>query len=169
VYRHVTGRTLLPDAVTMHVELPGYRRERGYEAIRRAELPTVEAAERLADPDTQVELVLDERAARREAQRCLDCGVTPIFDGTRCVLCGGCVDVCPTACLKLVPVADTTLEAPLDFVAAGALGDLAPDEPISAILKDEDRCIRCALCAARCPTEAIAMERYVAAMTWSTA
>jgi NADPH-dependent glutamate synthase beta subunit-like oxidoreductase len=169
VYRHVTGRALRAHAVTMHVELPGYRRERGYEAIRRAELPTVEAAERLADPDTQVELVLDERAARREAQRCLDCGVTPIFDGTRCVLCGGCVDVCPTACLKLVPVADTTLEAPLDFVAAGALGDLAPDEPISAILKDEDRCIRCALCAARCPTEAIAMERYVAAMTWSTA
>ena len=48
------------------------------------------------------------RASRRmrEASRCLDCGVTPVFDGTRCVLCGGCVDVCPTLCLKLVPLAD---------------------------------------------------------------
>jgi NADPH-dependent glutamate synthase beta subunit-like oxidoreductase len=164
VYHHVTGRTLHPDAVTMHVVLPGYGRERGYEAIRRAEPPTIDSAARLAAPDVEVECALDEAAARREAQRCLDCGVTPVFDGTRCVLCGGCVDVCPTSCLKLVPLEDTTLEIPPDVVTA-----IAPGEPITTILKDEDRCIRCALCAQRCPTEAIAMERYVAATTWSTA
>jgi NADPH-dependent glutamate synthase beta subunit-like oxidoreductase len=170
VYRHVTGTSLHPEAVTMHVELPGYRRERGYEAVRRAELPTVDPAERLAAQDVQVERALDEAAARREAGRCLDCGVTPVFDGTRCVLCGGCVDVCPTACLKLAPVEETSLElAPGAFSPGGADAALAPDELLTAILKDEDRCIRCALCAARCPTEAIAMERYVASATWSSA
>ena len=51
-----------------------------------------------------MELPLSAEAARREASRCLDCGVTPVFDGTRCVLCTGCVDVCPTSCLKIVPL-----------------------------------------------------------------
>jgi NADPH-dependent glutamate synthase beta subunit-like oxidoreductase len=161
VYRHVTGRRLDADAVTMHVALPGYRRERGYESIRRAELLTLEPAQRLVDPDAQVECVLDEAAARREASRCLDCGVTPIFDGTRCVLCGGCADVCPTACLKLVPLED--VELALDAATAP---DFPPGEPVTVILKDEDRCIRCALCAQRCPSDAIAMERWVAATTW---
>jgi NADPH-dependent glutamate synthase beta subunit-like oxidoreductase len=156
VYRQVTGRTLRADAVTMHVALPGYRRERGYEGIPRAALPTLEPGARLADPEAQVERVLDEAAARREASRCLDCGVTPIFDGTRCVLCGGCADVCPTACLKLVPLEDVELIAET----------LPSDEPVTVILKDEDRCIRCALCAQRCPSDAIAMERWVATTTW---
>ena len=160
VYHHVTGRRLHADAATMHVPLPGYRRERGYEGIRRAELRTLEPRERLADPEAQVERVLDAAAACREAQRCLDCGVTPIFDGTRCVLCGGCADVCPTACLKLVPLED--VELALDPAA------LAPDEPVTVILKDEDRCIRCALCVMRCPTEAIVMERVQFSTAWRT-
>jgi ferredoxin len=154
------------DAVTMHLALPGYRRERGYESIRRARLLTLAPGERLADPEAQVERVLDEAAARREAQRCLDCGVTPVFDGTRCVLCGGCADVCPTACLKLVPLEDVTLELPHAVDGATAPGAFAPDEPVTVILKDEDRCIRCALCAQRCPADAILMERYVASTTW---
>jgi ferredoxin len=144
------------DAVTMHVALPGYRRELGYERIRRAALPALDPAERLAEPEASVERVLEEDAARREASRCLDCGVTPIFDGTRCVLCGGCADVCPTACLKLVPLEDVTL----------ALPEVAFPAPVTVILKDEERCIRCALCAQRCPSDAIAMERWIAATTW---
>ncbi len=94
--------------------------------------------------------------------------MTPVFDGARCVLCGGCVDVCPTQCLKLVSLADLEPSADLSSAIRGALGDVAELAVHSAILKDEDRCIRCALCAMRCPADAITMERVTSCTNWST-
>jgi ferredoxin len=92
-----------------------------------------------------------------------------VFDGTRCVLCGGCADVCPTQCLKLVSLAAL---AP-DETLAGALRELcttgAENTEATAILKDEDRCIRCALCVMRCPVDAIEMERVQFAIEWRAA
>ena len=164
VYRYVTGRTLRPEAVETHIPLDRYRREFLYEAIPRQEPPARPVGERLGDPATTVELALDEADARREASRCLDCGVTPVFDGTRCVLCGGCVDVCPTSCLKLVPLAGLVPSPDLDALLAG--GEACGG---TAILKDEDRCIRCALCAIRCPSDAIGMERVQFTTQWSPA
>ena len=107
--------------------------------------------------------------ALREASRCLDCGVTPVFDGTRCVLCGGCVDVCPTVCLKLVPLDALAPSADIDAAIERTLGTAADRAANSAILKDEDRCIRCALCAMRCPVDAITMERVQFTTNWSGA
>jgi ferredoxin len=72
--------------------------------------------------------------------------------------------VCPTQCLKLVPLAALDGGEGLARAVEGALGAEPPDA--SAILKDEDRCIRCALCAMRCPTDAIAMERVTFCTTW---
>ena len=166
VYTHVTGRALHASAVTLHLPQPGYRRERGYESIRRQAVPTREPAERLTHPDVPVELGFDREQAMREAQRCLDCGVTPVFDGSRCVLCGGCVDVCPTACLKLVALDDIAPSEPCDLVIARTLGPDIDRHAHSAILKDEDRCIRCALCVMRCPTDAIAMDRVSFVTSW---
>jgi NADPH-dependent glutamate synthase beta subunit-like oxidoreductase len=166
VYRHLTGRSLSPDAVTAFIPLEGYRREQGYERIRRVSIPSSPPAERLIHPDAQVETGYGRGEAVREASRCLDCGVTPVFDGTRCVLCGGCADVCPTQCLKLVPLSQLIPSSDLDAAIAATLGP-NPDRAIhSAILKDEDRCIRCALCAMRCPTDAIIMERVRFQTTW---
>jgi formate dehydrogenase (NADP+) beta subunit len=104
------------------------------------------------------------------------------------VLCGGCVDVCPTSCLKLVLLSDLAThsdqrERPIEGTPAAGLdatGDLnaaiahvlgpeAARDQNSAILKDEDRCIRCALCAIRCPVDAITMERVQFTTTWSVA
>jgi NAD-dependent dihydropyrimidine dehydrogenase PreA subunit len=102
----------------------------------------------------------------REASRCLDCGVTPVFDGERCVLCGGCVDVCPTQCLKLVSLSDLAATESLDAAINAALGMNADRDTNSAILKDEDRCIRCALCMWRCPVDAITMERVCFTTQW---
>jgi NADPH-dependent glutamate synthase beta subunit-like oxidoreductase/ferredoxin len=166
VYQYLTGRRLEPDSLTAHLVLEHYRRERGYEAIRRVPVPVAPPEERLKAPDALVELGYTAEQARREASRCLDCGVTPVFDGARCVLCGGCADVCPTQCLKLVTLdqlaPDSALEAAIDRL----LGPGADRSENSAILKDEDRCIRCALCAMRCPVDAITMERVTFTTTW---
>jgi formate dehydrogenase (NADP+) beta subunit len=168
VYQCVTGRALHPETLMSFVRLDRYQRERGYERIRRVELSTVSAEERLRDPTTPVEKCLGADEAIREASRCLDCGVTPVFDGARCILCGGCVDVCPTLCLKIVPLADLQQTAEVAEFLASQLGESADLENNSAILKDEDRCIRCALCVERCPADAIAMERVSFQTEWRT-
>lgn len=125
---------------------------------------------------TEVEIGFDEESAVREARRCLRCWINTVFegneaDGSRCILCGGCVDVCPEECLKLVPLeqfdfAPELLEhirsneqlyrVELDDVAAEELGIIKG----SAMIKDETRCIRCGLCAERCPVQTITMEAY---------
>ena len=169
VYEYLTGTSIQCDAITAHLTLERYQRERGYEAIRRVPVPTREPAERLQHPDVVVEQGYGPAAALREASRCLDCGVTPVFDGARCVLCGGCVDVCPTQCLKLVSLADLEPSADLSSAIHGTLGEVTNWGAHSAILKDEDRCIRCALCAMRCPADAITMERVTCCTNWSTA
>jgi NADPH-dependent glutamate synthase beta subunit-like oxidoreductase len=166
IYRYVTGRTIAMDALTANITLPRYERERGYEAIRRVPIATTSPAERLAHPHATVECSYTEAEAVREASRCLDCGVTPVFDGTRCVLCGGCVDVCPTQCLKLVSLGSLCCSPALDAAIEGTLATDARLESHSAILKDEDRCIRCAACAMRCPTDAITMERTTFSTLW---
>lgn len=165
IYRMITGHALDESATHAHLALPGYRREPGYEAIRRREVPTLDADARLSSQSAVVELGFSDEGARREASRCLDCGVTPVFDGARCVLCGGCADVCPTQCLKLVNLASLQGDGDLDAAIAAAFGE-ADRSAHSAILKDEDRCIRCALCVMRCPTDAIVMERSISRSLW---
>ena len=124
----------------------------------------------------EVEIGFTEEQARREASRCLQCWINTIFegneaDGTECILCGGCVDVCPENCLELVPLSqfqfsDETkrrLEAELDARSLD-LQHLAPDELSategSVMVKDETICIRCGLCAERCPVHTITMEAF---------
>lgn len=169
VYQFITGKTINTEVVRTHAVIERYRRERGYESIRRVEIPSIEPEERLQHPENVVEIGYTKEAAMREASRCLDCGVTPIFDGTRCVLCGGCADVCPTECLKLVALADLEFEGNASPLIDRAIGPDADLTENSAILKDEDRCIRCALCAMRCPVDAISMERVCYSTTWTSA
>ncbi len=168
VYQSLTGRSITFDAVTSHIVLDRYRRERGYESIRRADIPTLHPSERLVHPDAVVETGFTCAQAMCEASRCLDCGVTPIFDGSRCVLCGGCADVCPTQCLKLVSLAELITNDDLNQAIEQTLGPDIDLTEHSAILKDEDRCIRCALCFMRCPAEAITMERVTTSISWRT-
>jgi NADPH-dependent glutamate synthase beta subunit-like oxidoreductase len=169
VYQYLTGRELQPQSVTTHLVQERYRRERGYESLRRVAIPVRPPEQRFMTPDALVEIGYNREQAMREASRCLDCGVTPVFDGSRCVLCGGCVDVCPTSCLKLVSLSELVGNGDLHAAIEGALGDNVDLSENSAILKDEDRCIRCAACAIRCPVDAIAMERVAYCTTWRCA
>jgi ferredoxin len=125
---------------------------------------------------TEVELAYDEQSAQLEAQRCLHCWVNTIFEGneedaSRCLLCGGCVDICPENCLELVSLSriawepgvvqqlaenESLMNAELDDVRAEELGVIDG----AAMIKDETRCIRCGLCAMRCPASTITMEAY---------
>jgi NADPH-dependent glutamate synthase beta subunit-like oxidoreductase len=104
-----------------------------------------------------VEIGFDEKTAKEQAGRCLVCTINPIFDGELCILCNGCVDVCPTDCLKLVPIS----EVAGDQSVAAIIDQSSEDKTdVSAMLLDPTRCIRCGLCAARCPTEAVKMETF---------
>ncbi len=163
VYRFLRGQEIQPEEVQFHFPIEQYRREKHYERRPRQHIPTLSPQERLKSPSALVEIGYNEVQAQAEAGRCLDCGVNTIFDGERCVLCGGCVDVCPTVCLKLVTF-DRLSSTPELEQAASELS-LDPSD-LSAIIKDEERCIRCGLCAQRCPVAAITMERFNFTQEW---
>jgi NADPH-dependent glutamate synthase beta subunit-like oxidoreductase len=162
VFQRLTGKTLTLDTLERHVPIEGYLRELDYEKLPRVELPTSEPAERRRQLSKPVELSLSEDAAEREGSRCLDCGVNPIFHSERCILCGGCADVCPEVCLKLVPLDAIAADEPLE-----ALLEHHPASDATAIIMDGARCIRCGLCAERCPTNAITMERFCFQSNWA--
>jgi formate dehydrogenase (NADP+) beta subunit len=169
VYEYVTGRRLHSEALTLHLVQEGYQREAGYEMLRRVPVPVTPPDSRLSSPQTVVEIGYTQEQAVREASRCLDCGVSPVFDGSRCVLCGGCADVCPTQCLKLARIDLLSGEPEFESLVEALIGPAADRSQNSAILKDEDRCIRCALCARRCPAAAITMERVTFSVSWRSA
>ena len=124
----------------------------------------------------EVETGFTEEQARREASRCLKCWINTIFEGTEangseCILCGGCVDVCPENCLQLVPLSQFEFADDLPQRLAAApearvneLLHLTPAELLtdegSVMVKDETICIRCGLCAERCPVRTITMEAF---------
>jgi formate dehydrogenase beta subunit len=156
VYTFLTGDRLSVEQVEFHMPVGPFWREKDYEKRARVVLPTAEPSERRKRLSSPVELSLSQEAARYEAGRCLDCGVAPIFDSERCIVCGGCADVCPELCLKLVPLSEVEREDGSHLLD----GDPSRGE-MTVIIKDETHCIRCGLCAERCPNGAITMERFV--------
>lgn len=142
----------------------------GYLQFDRVNPPVSEPQERLAR-GTIIESNYEETVAREQGARCLKCHINTIFNGELCILCNGCVDVCPTYCLALVPLTQIAAEPVLDealrrrygvdIAALGAeQGPAAVRATGSAMLKDEELCIRCGFCAMRCPTGAVTMEHF---------
>jgi formate dehydrogenase (NADP+) beta subunit len=145
--------------VTVEVEkLPTerYRMLAGFEIMDREPPPTLDLGRRTGI--AEVETGYGPAEAWRQAARCLVCHVQTIYDPEQCVLCARCVDVCPEYCLALVPLED--LDLPEDERRALAERAGANGLPLAAMIKDDDRCIRCGLCAIRCPTDAMTMERF---------
>ncbi len=134
-----------------------YRMKPDYEKLVRRPPPTLPLDRRIGI--AEVELDYPEADARRQADRCLKCHVGPVFNGDECILCGGCADVCPEFCLRLVDAARLRGDDKLQSAFLARYGRVPAPGEQGAIIKDETRCIRCGLCAARCPTGAITMER----------
>jgi formate dehydrogenase (NADP+) beta subunit len=115
-----------------------------WNVIPRGNPPVAESDQR-AESLEIIERSYPESEARRQASRCLRCNVNTVFDTGICVACNGCVDVCPESLIRLVKATEVYADA---------------DEDAGIMLKDETTCIRCALCATRCPTHAITMKRF---------
>lgn len=158
IHAYLGGRTRKTILGRFRV-LKNWEMPRGYLRIPRQLMPVLPTNRRIGI--AEVELGFDEAQGRAEALRCLKCQVNTIFDGSKCILCNGCVDICPEHCLRLVDLTqirgDQRYEALIGNLFGMSAGEL-PRGHGSAIIKDEEKCIRCALCAQRCPTGAITME-----------
>ena len=115
-----------------------------YDAVPRVEIPSVSSERRIGVPE--IELGFTEDQARLEAARCLQCFHNISLDVDLCILCGGCVDICPERCIRILPAEDVV--------------GVSMEGPASVLILQEDRCIRCALCIERCPTDALSMTRW---------
>jgi formate dehydrogenase (NADP+) beta subunit len=129
----------------------------GYEKCGRQSPPTLSLNRRTGI--SEVEVGYGEEEARRQAERCLSCHIQTIYDPEKCVLCNRCVDVCPEYCLKIVPLQAIDLDTVLKEKILQS-SNVQPGQPLSAMLKDDEKCIRCGLCAIRCPTDAMTMEVF---------
>jgi NADPH-dependent glutamate synthase beta subunit-like oxidoreductase len=144
----------------LHVEkipILSYRMPEEYEKCERESPPTVSLDRRTGI--SEVESGYDEAEARRQAERCLSCHIQTVYDPQKCVLCNRCVDVCPEFCLKLVPLDALDLPEDVKNQAIEASG-FTNGTMLSAMIKDDEKCIRCGLCALRCPTDAMTMEVF---------
>ena len=150
---YLHGETIAPREMQVIVEeLPTdtYTMTPRYEQIDRF-IPIVPLERRSGI--TEVEPSFSPEEAREQARRCLYCHVHPIYNGASCILCNRCVDICPEHCLHFTPVDRIVDQVPINPI-------IAEDGVASVFLYDEAKCIRCGLCAIRCPTSAITMERF---------
>jgi formate dehydrogenase (NADP+) beta subunit len=136
-----------------------------WNVIPRQNPPVLESEQRAASLEV-VEVDYPEAEARRQASRCLRCNVNTVFDTSKCVACNGCVDICPENLIRLVGLSKLVKEgawlerATEEFGDLSAYSDTQLDALGAVMMKDESSCIRCAMCASRCPTHAILMKHF---------
>ena len=160
--RYLAGRTDV--TVTPNVKITSSWRHdmpELYDVLPRQHIPMVDLPARMPSTDptvnfsTPVELGYDATAAVAESTRCLMCNYNIWFDPFRCVLCGACADVCPEGVIHMVDVNQLKTEGLLPEIEEAYGWSQG-----AAMILDEERCIRCALCVKRCPFDAITMERF---------
>ncbi len=166
IHRYLANKEISPGTTVRHTNILDYRRECGYESIPREGVPALPPEERKKAMNVMIEKGFSENQGHRQASRCLNCAVNTIFDSEKCVLCGGCADVCPENCLKLVSMEDLELSTDVTNLMNNYYGEKSVSE-VGAIIKDETLCIRCGLCAERCPAGAITMEVFNFKEVWS--
>jgi NADPH-dependent glutamate synthase beta subunit-like oxidoreductase/ferredoxin len=160
--RYLSGRSEVDVDANVRIvsswrhDMPDY-----YDVLPRVHVPMAPVAARMPSNDphvnftTPVERGYSTSQAVTEGTRCLMCNYNIWFDPFRCVLCGACADVCPEGVIHMIDINQMKSEGALpELVDAYGWSDGA------AMVLDEERCIRCALCVKRCPYDAITMERF---------
>jgi formate dehydrogenase beta subunit len=136
---------------------------------QRFKVPLRDKAIALKDIRAEVELGYDPQLALGEAYRCLNCDVQTVFTGQLCIECDACVDICPMDCITFTQNGEEAdLRARLEAPALNATQDLYVANDLKTgrvMVKDEDVCLHCGLCAERCPTGAWDMQKYLISMT----
>ena len=135
----------------------------------RFKVPWIAAEKALKSIKVEVELGFDLPTAFKEAQRCLNCDVQTVFTDKLCIECDACVDICPMDCISFTANEDEAglrqhLKAPATNTAQ-ALYVSAPLKTTRVMVKDEDVCLHCGLCAERCPTGAWDMQKFLLSTT----
>lgn len=149
--------------------LGSFCRPTGYDTIERLEVPVIPTERRVGFAEVETGYLSEQ--AELEASRCLRCNLNPLIDAELCILCAGCVDICPYGCILMVDPTDCDLND--QQVAATVrqvyqlkdevnLVELVRQGKLSGkfMLKNEDQCIRCSLCVERCPTGAMSMQSF---------
>lgn len=129
----------------------------------RQKVGEVPLAERLKKLATEVEVGFADQEAMKEARRCLNCDVQTVFKAESCIECDACLDICPTECLTIAPAPAGVQTAGASAAGAGTslVMTSAPLEGTGfAMIKDENYCVHCGLCAEKCPTAAWGMEKF---------
>lgn len=141
------------------------------ETDNRHHVPMVDKTLALSNRKVEVELGFDHKLGYKEAQRCLNCDVQTVFSENKCIECDACVDICPTACITFTQNEDDemVLRNKLNMPAnnheqAILVSDAVPGTK-RVMVKDEDVCLHCGLCAERCPTSAWDMQKFFYSVT----
>jgi NADPH-dependent glutamate synthase beta subunit-like oxidoreductase len=161
----VTSR--MPRGVTLSSRKMGmhewsYKNE--YSAVERRLVPHVGLIERFKKLDVEVELGFTAEQAALEVQRCLNCDVQTVFAAKLCIECDACIDICPVDCLTIAPNGDeaelrSRLKAPATNPKQALYVSAGLPQTGRVMVKDEDVCVHCGLCAERCPTAAWDMQK----------
>lgn len=160
---YLSGTKSSPDEIKITaLDTYDYSPISGYTQIQRQPVPVLPIQRRVGI--AQVELCYDEEFAKLEASRCLRCWHNTIFEGdlelgTECILCGGCSDVCPENCIEIIPKSKIYFindSVERELTSAGYSGE----QKGMIIIKNEEKCIRCGLCAKKCPAGTITMQSF---------
>ena len=131
----------------------------------RFKVPWTKAETALANIKIEVELGFDAATAFKEASRCLNCDVQTVFNRATCIECDACVDICPMDCITFTGNGDESeLRTRLKAPSTNLTQDLYVSDELKTgrvMVKDEDMCLHCGLCAERCPTGAWDMQKFL--------
>ncbi|HEY3875402.1 MAG TPA: FAD-dependent oxidoreductase, partial [Candidatus Kapabacteria bacterium] len=137
-----------------------------YDPIMRQKMKHVDLVERFKNLSTEVELGFTPEQTAHEVQRCLNCDMETVFFAPKCIECDACIDICPVQCLTITRDSndETELRSRLSAPANNLTQELFTSEALKQtgriMVKDEDICVHCGLCAERCPTFAWDMQKF---------
>jgi NADPH-dependent glutamate synthase beta subunit-like oxidoreductase/ferredoxin len=170
IHKHCEGLDIeerLPRGVSLASAKMGIHEwsySNGFDSAARRIMPHVELKSRFKKLDIEVELGFTAEQAATEVERCLNCDLQTVFVASLCIECDACIDICPVDCLTIAPNGEQSeIEARLKAPRLDAEQPFFVSEPLKQtgrlMLKDENLCVHCGLCAERCPTGAWDMQK----------